>query len=275
MASGAQRTALVTGASRGIGKAIAVALARSGYDVAITARTVHEGDPSAVAPEGGAVLPGSLDTTAAAVEAAGRRCVTVPLDLLDPQALAPAVDTALDALGHLDVLVNNAIYVGPGNTVRLLENEPADIVHRVWGNVTAQILLAQRALRAMVDAGGGTIVNIGSGAGQYPQRRPAGSGGPGLVYAMTKAGLHWMAPMLALEYGDAGIRAYTVDPGPVTTERVKAAGAVLAFVAEHGVEPEVIGRVVAWLVDPASGVENGAFVDAQRRARDLGFSPAR
>jgi NAD(P)-dependent dehydrogenase (short-subunit alcohol dehydrogenase family) len=273
MASQTPRTALVTGASRGIGKAIAIALAHAGYDVAITARTVHEGDPSSVAPAGGAVLPGSLDTTSAAVEAAGRRCVTVPLDLLDPMALAPAVDAALDALGHLDVLVNNAIYVGPGNTVRLLENDPADIVHRAWGNFTAQILLTQRALGAMVDAGGGTIVNIGSGAGQHPQKRPAGSGGPGLVYAMTKAGLHWMAPMLAVEYGDAGIRAYTVDPGPVTTERVKAAGAVLAFVAEHGVEPEVIGRVVAWLVDPASGVENGAFVDAQRRAAELGFGP--
>ncbi len=49
---------------------------------------------------------------------------------------------------------------------------------------------------------------------------------------------------------------------------------MLAFVAEHGVEPEVIGRVVAWLVDPAAGVENGAFVDAQRRARELGFTLA-
>jgi len=265
------RTALVTGASRGIGKAVAIALAQAGFDVAITARTVHEGDPSSIAPEGGAALPGSLDTTAAAIEAAGRRCATVPLDLLDPNALVPAVDSALAALGHLDVLVNNAIFVGPGNTVRFLDNEPADIVHRVWGNLTAQLLLTQRALRAMVGAGGGTIVNIGSGAGQHRQTRPAGDGGPGLVYATTKAGLHWVAPMLALEYGDAGIRAYTVDPGPVSTERVLAAGPVLEFVARHGVAPEVIGRVVAWLVDPASDVANGEFVDAQRRARDLGF----
>jgi hypothetical protein len=59
----------------------------------------------------------------------------------------------------------------------------------------------------------------------------------------------------------------------VSTERVLAAGPVLEFVARHGVAPAVIGQVVAWLVDPASGVANGEFVDAQRRARDLGFAP--
>jgi NAD(P)-dependent dehydrogenase (short-subunit alcohol dehydrogenase family) len=267
-------TALVTGASRGIGKAIAVALAERGYDIAVTARTVHEGDPSAVAPEGGAILPGSLDTTAGLVEAQGRRCVPVPLDLLDRDALAPAVDAALGALGRLDVLVNNAIYVGPGNTQRFLENDPDDVVRRMWGNVTAQLLLTQSALRSMVASGGGTVVNIGSGAGVHQFRRPAGEGGPGLVYAMSKAGLHRMAPMLALEYGDAGIRAYTVDPGPVSTERILAAGAVLDFVAEHGVAPAVIGRVVAWLVADAGDageVANGDFVDAQQVARARGW----
>ncbi|HEY4334049.1 MAG TPA: SDR family NAD(P)-dependent oxidoreductase, partial [Ilumatobacteraceae bacterium] len=105
-------TALVTGASRGIGKGIAVALAGAGYDVAITARTMHDGDPSAIAPESGAVLPGSLETTAAAIEAAGGRAVSVRLDLLELDSLAAAVDAAVDGLGgRLDLLVNNAIYV--------------------------------------------------------------------------------------------------------------------------------------------------------------------
>src|SRR4051794_30647245 len=110
------RTALVTGASRGIGKGIAIALARAGYDVAITARTVNEGDPSSIAPETGRALPGSLATTAAEIESFGVRAVSVPLDLLELDTLAAAVDAAFEGFGgHLDVLVNNAIYVGEGN----------------------------------------------------------------------------------------------------------------------------------------------------------------
>ena len=106
--SGAEpRTALVTGASRGIGRAIALALAGDGYDVAVTARTVREGT-------GQFGLPGSLERTVAEIEALGRRALAVPLDLLDRDALVPAVDRVLDEFGHLDVLVNNAIYVSEG-----------------------------------------------------------------------------------------------------------------------------------------------------------------
>ncbi|HZP30686.1 MAG TPA: SDR family NAD(P)-dependent oxidoreductase, partial [Acidimicrobiia bacterium] len=92
---------MVTGASRGIGRAIALALAGEGYDVAITARTVVEGTSS----EG---LPGSLQATAAEIEALGREALQVRLDLLERDALVPAVEAVLDAWGHVDVLVNNA-----------------------------------------------------------------------------------------------------------------------------------------------------------------------
>ena len=92
-------TALVTGASRGIGRAIAVRLAEAGFDVAITARTVHEGDPTALEPDTGVLLPGSLDATAASIEVLGRRAIPIQLDLLDEEALAPAVDVAIAALG--------------------------------------------------------------------------------------------------------------------------------------------------------------------------------
>lgn len=258
-------TALVTGASRGVGKGIAVALAAAGYDVAITARTVHEG--TAVSPESGGTLPGSLDTTRADVEALGARCVTVPMDLLDLDSLASTVDTVFDAFdGRVDVVVNNAIYSGSGNDRRFGEVAVDDIVKRVNGNVTAQLLITHRALNLMLSSPaqrdhGGTFLNITSGAGQHTPPKVAGEGGWALVYAATKAGFHRIADMLALEYGDRGIRAINVNPGFVATERVLAAGAALEFVAARGNTPAAIGEAcVAILHDPT--VQNGSYVQA-------------
>src|SRR5690606_11795907 len=85
-------TALVTGASRGIGKATAVALAEAGFDVAFTARTVHEGEGVDDSDKGGRTVPGSLDTTAALVEAAGRRALPIAMDLMDRDSIVAAAD---------------------------------------------------------------------------------------------------------------------------------------------------------------------------------------
>src|SRR5258708_25176949 len=105
------KIALVTGASRGIGKAIAVELAAAGYDVAILARTVHEGEArehsSTLKRSDTSPLPGSLDTTAELIRAAGRRCLALPADLLDHESLARAAAAVLTEWGHVDVLVNN------------------------------------------------------------------------------------------------------------------------------------------------------------------------
>jgi hypothetical protein len=131
------RTALVTGASRGIGRATAIAFAEAGFDVAITARTVVDGDPTALTDDG-KVLPGSLASTAAAIEALGQRAVQVPLDLLDRDALVPAVESAISGLGHLDVVVNNAIYVTGGGPKHFLDTDPDDLVNQMRGDLTAQ-----------------------------------------------------------------------------------------------------------------------------------------
>jgi NAD(P)-dependent dehydrogenase (short-subunit alcohol dehydrogenase family) len=261
-------TALVTGASRGVGKGIAVALAHRGYDVAITARTVREG--SATSPESGAVLPGSLERTQAEIEATGARCVPVAMDLLELGSLAGVVDAVFEAFGgRCDVVVNNAIYVGGGNDRRFADVDVDDIVRRVTGNLTAQLLITRQALRHLLavepdPASGlrGTFVNITSGAGQHTPERPAGEGGWSLVYAATKAGFHRIADMLAVEYADRGIRAINVNPGFVATERVLAAGAALEFVAARGVPPARIGEAVVRVLDDPS-IPNGGYVHAQ------------
>lgn len=267
-----QRTALVTGASRGIGRATAIALAEAGFDVAITARTVHDGDASARTADG-TILPGSLASTAAEIEALGRRAVQVPLDLLDRDALVPAVVAAIEGLGHLDVVVNNAIFVSQGGPVKFLEQSPDDIENQMWGDLTAQLLLLQPQVAHMVARGSGVIVNVGSGSGKWKLKFPVGNGGPQLTYCAAKAGFHRAADRIAFEYGDDGVFAYTVDPGFVATERTKMV-TELETIAARGVEPIIVGRAIAWLAtEGTSKVENGSYHEAQAIARELGMLP--
>jgi NAD(P)-dependent dehydrogenase (short-subunit alcohol dehydrogenase family) len=263
-------TALVTGASRGVGKGIAIALAAAGYDLVITARTVSEG--SARSPETGEVLEGSLEATAAAVHEHGRRCTMLPMDLLELEALPGVVDAAFDAAnGRVDLVVNNAIYAGPGNDRRFAEVDVDVILARVHGNLTAQLLITRHALRRMLEMDPdpvtglrGTFLDITSAAGQHTPKRVAGEGGWSLVYAATKAGFHRIADMLALEYGNQGIRALNLNPGFVATERVLAAGEALEFVAKHGITPAQVGEAaVSILSDPS--IENGSYLHAVDR----------
>jgi NAD(P)-dependent dehydrogenase (short-subunit alcohol dehydrogenase family) len=265
-------TALVTGASRGIGRATAIALADAGFDVAITARTVHDGDPSAITGDG-RVLPGSLAATAAEIDARGARAVQVPLDLLDRDALWPAVDAAIDGLGHLDVVVNNAIFVSSGGPKAFLDVDPDDLVNQVWGDLTAQLLLLQRQVAHMLGRGGGVIVNVGAGSGKWKIPFPISEGGAPLTYCAAKAGFHRAADRLANEYGDDGITAFTVDPGYVATERTLMVSGLEA-VASRGVEPSIVGTAIAWLATTGSTSEtNGSYHEAQAIARNLGLLP--
>ena len=265
-----RKTALVTGASRGIGRATALALADIGFDVAITARTVHDGDPSALTSDG-KVLPGSLAATAAEIEARGGLAVQIPLDLLERETLVPAVEAAIAGLGHLDVVVNNAIFVSGGGPKSFLETDPDDLVNQMWGDLTAQLLLLQPQVAHMVERGGGVIVNIGSGSGKWKLKFPIGQGGPQLAYCAAKAGFHRAADRIAFEYGDDGVVAYTVDPGFVATERTLMV-TELGAIAARGVEPSVVGAAIAWLATAGPATrENGTYHEAQAIARELGL----
>jgi NAD(P)-dependent dehydrogenase (short-subunit alcohol dehydrogenase family) len=275
---GAEGVALVTGASRGIGKSIAVHLARAGFDVAIGARTVHEGErrehSSTVAKSDTSALPGSLDATAALVEATGRSALAVSLDLLEPDSLQSAVATVLDHWGRVDVLVNNGRYVGPGHMDRILDT-PVELLDRhLAANVMAPVILTKLVVPQMVERGNGVVINLASSSGAMDPPAPAGQGGWGLGYGMSKAALHRLAGMLAVELGDRGIRAYNLSPGFIATERIAIDMANFGFDAAAGAPVDVVGAVAAWLVTaPDAAPRNGAWVEAQEVCRDLGLLP--
>jgi len=270
--------ALVTGASRGIGKAIAVHLARAGYDVAIGARTLREGEvrehSSTVSASNTSPLPGSLESTASLVVAEGRRALPVYLDLLDRTSLGSAVTTVLERWGRIDVLVNNGRYVGPGHMDQILDT-PVELLDRhLEANVMAPVVLAKLILPAMIERGSGVVINLASSSGTMDPPQPAGRGGWGLGYGMSKGALHRVAGMLAVELGERGIAAYNLSPGFVATERIALDMAEFGFDASRGAPPDVVGAVAAWLVtSPEARERNGQWIEAQEVCRDLGLLP--
>ncbi|HLN17166.1 MAG TPA: SDR family oxidoreductase [Acidimicrobiales bacterium] len=273
---GGSPTALVTGASRGIGRATAIALADAGFDVAVTARTLHEGsgvDDSDVG--GGRPIPGSLDATAAEVEARGRRSIGVVADLHDHVSLTAAVTEVLDQWARIDVLVNNAVDTGPGSMVPFLELSVEQLERKLAANVVAQAVLIQAVLPSMLAAGKGVIVDVSSHVAMHDPPAPVGAGGWGAAYAASKAAFHRFAPVIAVELGDRGIRIYNVDPGYVETERQLVNAAALGLERRYpGAPPSVPASVIAWLAGAAEAEElNGQTILAQRFAREHHLHP--
>jgi len=262
-------TALVTGASRGLGKAIAIALAGAGFDLAITARTLVDGERRLEGDES-VVVPGGLDTTATAIESCGGRAVQLYMDLLERPTVTAAVDDALSALGPIDVVVNNAIYQGPGAMVEFLDLDDEQVGNLFEGNLFAQIGLLRELLPSMIDAGGGTVVNMISATAYATPKNRIGKGGWGMGYAMTKAAFERMAPILEVEHGDDGIRAFNIDPGHVPTERQVAAGRAKQYEGNFSAgTPQAIGAAVAWIcTSPEAAEFRGRIVHAQKLVED-------
>ena len=268
--------AFVTGASRGIGKAIALALADGGFDVAVAARTRREGEErehsSTLKSSDTSPLPGSLASTAAEIEARGRRVLEVPCDILEPATLGVAVATTLERWGRIDVLVNNARYIGPGHMDRFVDT-PIDILRRhLEANVTAPLILTQLVLPQMIERGRGTLLNITSSAAWTDPPAAAGEGGWGLGYSISKAGIHRVAGVLAAELRDQGIRAFSLNPGFVATERIRLSMPA-GYQEELGAPAEVVGAVARWLTTPAADELVGQCVQAQPLCDELQLVP--
>jgi NAD(P)-dependent dehydrogenase (short-subunit alcohol dehydrogenase family) len=270
-----RRVALVTGASRGIGKVTAQWLARGGYDVAITARTVQEGEErehsSTLKRSNTKPLPGSLSSTAALIEAEGQDAFMVPADLTEFASLGAAVARIEERWGRIDVLVNNGRYIGPGHMDRMLDT-PIDLLDKqLQANVLAIIVLCKLVLPGMIERGGGTIVNITSGSAYADPTKPAGDGGWGMGYGISKAAMHRIAGFIVAEHGHQGIRAYNVQPNLIATERIAADMGEFGVVG--GAPADVMGAVVKWLVENPDAVRNGSNVEAQYVCHDLGLLP--
>ena len=264
--------AVVTGASRGIGKATAIALARAGMDVVVTARTVTrlDRDPAKVG-DSDQSLPGSLEETIEAIERVGGRGWPVRLDLLELGGPAAAAAACVEVSGAVDVLVNNAIWTGAGNFTRFLDTDIDDVLRRVDANLSAQLIFTQPILAAMVQRGGGVILNVTSGAAYAPPFALPGEGGWGLGYAVSKAGFQRMTEQVAFEYARDGISALNVQPGFVATERVTLLQGPVANVAAHGSDPEAIGSAIAHVATHPAEYEAGSTVQLHKLAGALGL----
>ncbi|HLS79931.1 MAG TPA: SDR family oxidoreductase [Steroidobacter sp.] len=253
---------LVTGASRGIGAAAALSFARRGWHVAITARTEHEGQrhEHQLRRPDGATMAGSLAGVAAAIRDAGAEAFTHPMDLMDAASLDAAFDAVLAHYGRLDVLLNNAVYQDRESNALLRDLTDEALQRTLWGNVVAPFHLAQRAVRAMIAQGGGQIVNVSSGAGKHDPPAPADQGAWGYAYGASKAALARLSGCINVEYGAQGVRAFTVNPGLVSTEAVTATlgdGGMLE--QRYGaMKPERIAEALHWLVTAPEAAELAA-----------------
>lgn len=190
------RTALVTGASRGIGRAIAVALARAGADVVVN--YVHDA--------------AAADETVQRVQGTGRRALAIQADVSDPDQASTLVQQAIDALGHLDILVNNA-----GVIVRrpFLELTLAEWDRVLDTNLRGAFMVGQHAARHMAERRYGRIINISSLQGCVATIHRA-------AYCASKGGLNMLTKAMALDLAPYGITVNAIAAGVTATDMSKA-----------------------------------------------------
>lgn len=250
------KTAVVTGSSRGIGKAIALELAAQGCDVVVSARSERPGE-----------LPGTIDETREAVEALGRRALAVRTDVTIDDDLRALVEQALTLSGRIDILINNA--GGAGGAWDYLTGDVERLDYNYRLNLRSPFVLTQLVAAQMIVAGGGAVINISSGAARnLPPPRPGVMPEFNVTYGVTKAGLDRWATGVAQVLLDKNIAIINVNPGFTITERVLAAP---GGATRQGESPETTAKVVAFLCqDPMTYtgqiVTSRAFFDEHKLA---------
>jgi citronellol/citronellal dehydrogenase len=225
------QVAIVTGASRGIGRAIALALARAGADVVCAARSTD------AAP---ATLPGTIDETARQVEALGRRALAIACDIRDEAQVRALIERTMAAFGRIDLLINNAAV---NHRAPFIETPPArwDLVLNV--NLRGTVQCIRSVLPHMLKRGSGRIVNVSSGA----VIDAAVTAGLGIIaYAVSKAAVESLTQSLAIELAPRGIAVNCLRiETAVATEgarRVDPEGDYSGWE-----QPETVAEAVLWL----------------------------
>ena len=206
----AGKVALVTGASRGIGRAIAQRLASAGATVVITARSM-ESAATSIRSHTERVIPGTLAETKALIEQAGGKAIAIAADLENPAERDSLVDRAAQAAGGLDILVNNAGYADYCRMEHMsLETFDRTIDHYF----RVPFVLSKAAIPHMKAKGAGWIVNVGSTTALAPRKpyRPQQKAGGELIYASCKAALNRFSQGLAAELLDYNIAVNVIGP---------------------------------------------------------------
>jgi NAD(P)-dependent dehydrogenase (short-subunit alcohol dehydrogenase family) len=233
------RVAIITGASRGIGAATSRAFAAAGAAVALAAR-----DEAALASLADQLLAG------------GGRAIAVPTDVADPASVERLVDRTVGAFGRLDLAFNNA--AGGGQRPTPLADLPVDAYDSAIAITLRGVFLSMRyEIPAMLEAGGGVIVNMSSTAGLEGVGGLAG-------YVSAKHGVVGLTKTAALDYADRNLRVNALAPGPILTDNLKRAGedaqrlAALAMPMRRIGRPEEVAAAVVWLCSDQAAFITGA-----------------
>ncbi len=241
-----QRVALVTGAAVGIGRAEAVALARTGADVAVL----------------GHVDLAGAEETARQCRALGRRAIVVKADVRRSTEIRSAIEEIARALGHLDILVNNAGVLGGGPNTRLVDLDEETWHLMLDTHLTGTFLCIKHSAPLMMARRWGRIINTASIHGRVGGRPSLGH------YGAAKAGIIALTRTAARELAEYGITCNAVSPGIVQTERVASylSPERLAALSQQVpvgrlAEPEDVANAVVFLASDAAAYVNGTVLD--------------
>jgi NAD(P)-dependent dehydrogenase (short-subunit alcohol dehydrogenase family) len=239
------KTLFITGASRGIGLAIALRAARDGAQIVVAAKTA-ESNPK---------LPGTIHSAAAEIEAAGGQALAIQCDIRDEASVQAAVAAATARFGGIDILVNNAAtspHFGP-----ILEAEESQWDKTLEVNVKGYVHTVRACVPRMRERGGGRIVNIASVAGMFPHR---GLG----VYCVSKAAVLMLTRALGMELAKENIRVNAIAPGIIRTkfsEVLWSSPDALSTIPQGRIgEPEDIVGAVLYFAGQASGFTTGSVL---------------
>ncbi len=236
------RVVVVTGASKGIGRAMARGFGRDGARVVVTSRD-----------------QGRCDVVAEELRADGVTALAVAAHMGNPEEIDALVDTTMQEFGRIDVVVNNA---ATNPVVAPLLDFPDELVTKLFAvNVIGPLRLARLSARHMAEQGGGAILNIASRSAFAPEPQLA-------PYAATKAALITLSKAMALEWADLGVRVNAIAPGPFATEMVSGLFAqddyravMLGSMAQHRIaDPDEIVGAALFLTGPDAGFITGAVL---------------